>query len=179
MQNKNGKRPTARDQAGAKRRQRLMEWMRTQSRPVPGGVLARHFHVSRQCLVQDVAILRAAGEEILSAPQGYRLPGAQTSAHRAILACRPVLISDRMDGNRGMDTRQFVARLICRKRLNDCDRAMLTIISVPPPPNHSEDLAWAEVVHAAPIALPVMKRGHPETKAVQPMMGNVAGNESG
>jgi len=88
MQNKNGKRPTARDQAGAKRRQRLMEWMRTQSRPVPGGVLARHFHVSRQCLVQDVAILRAAGEEILSAPQGYRLPGAQTSAHRAILACR-------------------------------------------------------------------------------------------
>ena len=50
--------------------------------------MARHFQVSRQCLVQDVAILRAAGEEILSAPQGYRLPGAQTSAHRAILACR-------------------------------------------------------------------------------------------
>jgi len=88
MQSKNGKRPMARDQAGAKRRQRLMEWMRTQSRPVPGNTLAQHFHVSRQCLVQDVAILRAAGEEILSAPQGYRLPGAQTSAHRAILACR-------------------------------------------------------------------------------------------
>ena len=88
MQSKNGKRPTARDPAGAKRRQRLMEWMRTQSRPVPGSALARHFHVSRQCLVQDVAILRAAGKEILSAPQGYRLPGAQTSAHRAILACK-------------------------------------------------------------------------------------------
>jgi transcriptional regulator of NAD metabolism len=77
-----------RDQAGAKRRRRLMDWMRTQSRPVPGSALARHFHVSRQCLVQDVAILRAAGEEILSAPQGYRLPGAQTLAHRAILACK-------------------------------------------------------------------------------------------
>jgi hypothetical protein len=98
---------------------------------------------------------------------------------RAILACRPVLISDRMDGNRGMDARQLVARLIRRKRLNDCDRAMLTVISVPTPPNHSEDLAWAEVVHAAPIALLVMKRGHPETKAVQSTMGNVAGNESG
>jgi transcriptional regulator of NAD metabolism len=88
LQRTNGKRPTARDQAGAKRRQRLMEWMRAQSRPVPGSALARHFHVSRQCLVQDVAILRAAGEEILSAPQGYRLPGAQSSGHRAILACR-------------------------------------------------------------------------------------------
>ena len=65
-----------------------MEWMRTHAKPVPGSALARHFHVSRQCLVQDVAILRAAGEEILSAPQGYRLPGAQASAHRAILACK-------------------------------------------------------------------------------------------
>ena len=88
VQQKNGKRSLVRDQAGAKRRRRLMDWMRTQSRPVPGSALARHFHVSRQCLVQDVAILRAAGEEILSAPQGYRLPGAQTSAHRAILACK-------------------------------------------------------------------------------------------
>jgi len=88
VQNKNGKRPAARDQAGAKRRRRLMEWMRTQSKPVPGSALARHFRVSRQCLVQDVAILRAAGEEILSAPQGYRLPGSQISEHRAILACK-------------------------------------------------------------------------------------------
>jgi hypothetical protein len=56
---------------------------------------------------------------------------------------------------------------------------MLTVISVSTPPNHPEDLAWAEVVHAAPIALLVMERGHPETKAVQPTMGNVAGNESG
>jgi transcriptional regulator of NAD metabolism len=88
LQRTNGKQSTARDQAGAKRRRRLMEWMRTQTRPVPGSALARHFHVSRQCLVQDVAILRAAGEAILSAPQGYRLPEAQTSAHHAILACK-------------------------------------------------------------------------------------------
>jgi uncharacterized protein len=88
VQRANGRQSTERDQAGAKRRRRLMEWMRTQTRPVPGSALARHFHVSRQCLVQDVAILRAAGEAILSAPQGYRLPEAQTSAHRAILACK-------------------------------------------------------------------------------------------
>jgi transcriptional regulator of NAD metabolism len=73
---------------GADRRRRLMEWMRAQEGAVHGSDLARRFRVSRQCLVQDVAILRAAGVEILSTPQGYRLPPAHTSAHRAILACR-------------------------------------------------------------------------------------------
>jgi transcriptional regulator of NAD metabolism len=88
LQHKNGNTGIARDHAGASRRRRLMAWMRTQKRPVPGSALARHFKVSRQCLVQDVAILRAAGEEILSAPQGYRLPSAQVSGHRAIVACK-------------------------------------------------------------------------------------------
>ena len=45
--------------------------------------------MSRQIIVQDVAVLRAAGEEILATPQGYvlasRLRGA---AHRAIIACQ-------------------------------------------------------------------------------------------
>ncbi len=31
-------------------------------------------------------MLRASGEEIISTPQGYRLPGARVAAHRAILA---------------------------------------------------------------------------------------------
>ena len=75
--------------AGAERRRRLTEWMRAQAGPVHGDDLARRFRVSRQCLVQDVAILRAAGVEILSTPQGYRLPPqGKSSAHRATLACR-------------------------------------------------------------------------------------------
>jgi uncharacterized protein len=74
--------------AGAERRRRLTEWMRSQPGPVHGDDLARRFRVSRQCLVQDVAILRAAGVEILSTPQGYRLPQVRPAAHRATLACR-------------------------------------------------------------------------------------------
>ena len=74
--------------AGAERRRRLTEWMRAHAGPVHGDDLARRFRVSRQCLVQDVAILRAAGVEILSTPQGYRLPQGRSSAHRATLACR-------------------------------------------------------------------------------------------
>jgi transcriptional regulator of NAD metabolism len=39
-------------------------------------------------VVQDIAILRAAGNEILATPQGYRLPQQASRAFRAILACR-------------------------------------------------------------------------------------------
>jgi transcriptional regulator of NAD metabolism len=65
-----------------------MNWMRQKNRPVRGSELALHLRVSRQCVVQDVAILRAGGEEILSTPQGYRLPAPHPAAHRAILACQ-------------------------------------------------------------------------------------------
>ena len=44
--------------------------------------------MSRQCVVQDVAILRAGGKEILATPRGYRLPGAAARPYRAVLACR-------------------------------------------------------------------------------------------
>jgi len=62
--------------------------MRAHRAPIRGDELARRFRVSRQCLVQDVAILRASGEEIEATPRGYRLPKVQNPAHRAILACR-------------------------------------------------------------------------------------------
>jgi uncharacterized protein len=70
------------------RRRRIVEWMRTQDAPVLGGDLANRFRISRQCLVQDMAILRAAGEEILATPRGYRLPTAKEQVHRAVIACK-------------------------------------------------------------------------------------------
>jgi len=42
--------------------------------PITGSDLAGLFSVSRQVIVQDVAILRAAGENILATPQGYMVP---------------------------------------------------------------------------------------------------------
>jgi transcriptional regulator of NAD metabolism len=71
-----------------KRRRRIVAWMRAHGAPILGDGLAKRFHVSRQCLVQDIAILRAGGQEILATPRGYRLPGGSTQAHRAILACK-------------------------------------------------------------------------------------------
>ncbi len=63
--------------------------MRGQNRPVAGTDLARHFRVSRQCVVQDIAILRAERNDILSTPQGYRLPVARASdTQREVIACQ-------------------------------------------------------------------------------------------
>jgi transcriptional regulator of NAD metabolism len=80
--------PAARLDSGDKRRRQIIVWMRTHGGPVRGGELAKRFRVSRQSLVQDVAILRASGEEILATPQGYRLPKRPDRSHRTILACR-------------------------------------------------------------------------------------------
>jgi uncharacterized protein len=61
--------------------------MHSHKAPIQGSEIADHFHVSRQCVVQDIAILRAAGTEILATPQGYRLPENGSHLVRAILAC--------------------------------------------------------------------------------------------
>jgi transcriptional regulator of NAD metabolism len=70
------------------RRQRVVEWLRTRRAPVRGEEMAAHFHVSRQCLVQDIAILRAGGEQIIATPRGYLLPTADARMTRAVVACR-------------------------------------------------------------------------------------------
>ena len=72
----------------ADRRRRIVAWMRSHDGPFLGGELAKHFRVSRQSLVQDVAILRARGEDIVATPRGYQLPERAERGHRAILACR-------------------------------------------------------------------------------------------
>jgi transcriptional regulator of NAD metabolism len=78
-----------RSASGATRRRRILEWMRGRNGPVPGTELARHFRVSRQCMVQDIAILRAERNDIISTPQGYRLPAKQVpDTHRAVIACQ-------------------------------------------------------------------------------------------
>jgi uncharacterized protein len=74
--------------SGGKRRRKIVAWMKGHGGPIRGGELAQHFHVSRQCLVQDVAILRAAGEEIMATPRGYQLPKSDGRVHRGVLACQ-------------------------------------------------------------------------------------------
>ena len=58
----------------SERRMKILERLRTDEKPIKGSSLANMFEVSRQVIVQDVALLRAQGEEIIATPQGYILP---------------------------------------------------------------------------------------------------------
>lgn len=53
------------------RRDRIVEIIKGASEPVTGGELAARLGVSRQVIVQDMAILRASGEPIIATPRGY------------------------------------------------------------------------------------------------------------
>ena len=56
-------------------------------RPVSAAALARRFSVSRQIIVGDVALLRAAGAEISATPRGYLIQKAPAGLTRQV-ACR-------------------------------------------------------------------------------------------
>ena len=59
---------------GAERRTKILELLRTADAPLSGSALAKQLGVSRQIIVQDMALLRTRGElEILSTYQGYVL----------------------------------------------------------------------------------------------------------
>ena len=77
-----------REDSGDRRRREILAWMRERDAPAQGSDLARRFRVSRQCVVQDIAVLRAGGEEILATPRGYRLPRQSTEAFRSVIVCR-------------------------------------------------------------------------------------------
>ncbi|WP_296117823.1 transcription repressor NadR [uncultured Eubacterium sp.] len=58
---------------GATRRTELMKILKQESRPLSGAELSRQFGVSRQVIVQDIALLRATNRNILSTNKGYVL----------------------------------------------------------------------------------------------------------
>lgn len=56
---------------GAERRREIREKLEKTKTPLKGQELAKEFGVSRQVIVQDVAILRAEGLELIGTPAGY------------------------------------------------------------------------------------------------------------
>ena len=53
--------------SGEKRRENLLKILQESTNPVSGTELAEKFNVSRQIVVQDIALLRAKNHEIISA----------------------------------------------------------------------------------------------------------------
>ncbi len=56
---------------GSDRRSAIVERIRNSDVPVSGKTLAAAFDVSRQVIVQDIALIRAAGYDIISTNRGY------------------------------------------------------------------------------------------------------------
>lgn len=56
------------------RREEILKTLNRSKKPIKGTNLSQTFEVSRQVIVQDIALLRARGEDILATPQGYIIP---------------------------------------------------------------------------------------------------------
>ena len=69
------------------RRQAILEQLRQTRTPVSAAALAARFSVSRQIIVGDVALLRAAGENISATPRGYVILPSPAGLVRRV-ACR-------------------------------------------------------------------------------------------
>lgn len=63
---------------GAERRKMLLSMMRQSKTPMSGSALGRKTGVSRQVVVQDMALLRTEGYPIMSTTKGYYLEGANS-----------------------------------------------------------------------------------------------------
>src|SRR4051794_21237093 len=71
------------------RRVKLLEKLKDAEEPLTGNCLAKEFNVSRQVIVGDFAILRAAGTAVYATPQGYVLPAMESlKTMRVKLACK-------------------------------------------------------------------------------------------
>ena len=63
---------------GAERRKKILSLLRQSDTPLSGGALGAATGVSRQVVVQDIALLRTEGHEITATARGYLLDGHST-----------------------------------------------------------------------------------------------------
>ena len=70
------------------RRQAILDILNRSGQPVSATVLARQFSVSRQIIVGDIALLRAAGADISATPRGYVAHQSSPAGLVRQVACR-------------------------------------------------------------------------------------------
>ncbi|MFT8318303.1 MAG: transcription repressor NadR [Sporolactobacillus sp.] len=71
------------------RRKRITEMLEKSSHPITGGELADHLSVSRQVIVQDIALLKARQLPIIATSQGYLFLAKPENAKASrMIACK-------------------------------------------------------------------------------------------
>ena len=74
------------ERTGAERRKKLLELIGDSRTPMSGSALGKLTGVSRQVVVQDIALLRTEGHPILATARGY-LMDHPSEVTRLIKAC--------------------------------------------------------------------------------------------
>lgn len=70
------------------RREAILNKLMDNHGPIKGTELATLFNVSRQIIVQDIALLRAQGEDIIATPQGYMIPVKRDNRITKRIVCK-------------------------------------------------------------------------------------------
>ena len=78
----------------AERRAEILDILKSSDSPVPARELAARFGVSRQVIVQDMAVIRASTSGILSTARGYILQQDSTAS-----CCREVKVRQREEAS--------------------------------------------------------------------------------
>lgn len=71
---------------GNERRLAILDALKQSEKPLSGDALGREMQVSRQVIVQDIALLRAQHNDIVSTNRGYVLNGKRR--HARVVKCR-------------------------------------------------------------------------------------------
>lgn len=74
--------------SGEERRNNIVKFLSLQNTPVSGTALAKEFGVSRQIIVQDIALLRSGDTKIISTNRGYIIAGDKVENPTRIFKCR-------------------------------------------------------------------------------------------
>lgn len=69
------------------RRDKIVNILQNSKKPLTGSKLSKTLGVSRQVVVQDIALLRASGINIFATPQGYMLPQEKQNKMIKVIAC--------------------------------------------------------------------------------------------
>ena len=114
-------------QEGEARREQLLQMLRDSTAPISGSALARSLGVSRQVIVQDIALLRAVNKDILATTKGYVLYCQQTEACHRIYCVIEHEIYGQITANLILENRRDVAEFC--DRLKHSNAKPLNIIA--------------------------------------------------
>ncbi len=71
-----------------KRRDNILQDLEKSDSALSGSILAERYGVSRQVIVQDIALLRASGKTIVSTAEGYRIYAAKEDTHKRVFCVK-------------------------------------------------------------------------------------------